>query len=301
MLKRDLLKAGMLAVAGGVAAGGIASAQAPARSVGAGGGVEMPGLRSDVKRRVARTKPLFKAPPGTLPNALAVAPEGLWIGEQKLIGAQAKSYNMPEPKDIVERAYLVDWTGKVKHTIATESRNTSGMAYGDGYVWMIANAPPQGVFQTDMNSKTISHRQIPLGDPANGGGSHGGHWQDGKLWIVANRLRGILRVDPKTWTPEFMIPITVPRWHDITWDNGTIWLLTGNQSKNFKEGRAGLVRYSATTGEVLEIAEFAEGASDPHGLAMYNGRLISCDAGIHPGWPNYDSPTAGWIFEITIE
>jgi len=23
-------------------------------------------------------------------------------------------------------------------------------------------------------------------------------------------------------------------------------------------------------------------------------------AGIHPGWPNYDSPDAGYIFEIDI-
>ena len=28
---------------------------------------------------------------------------------------------------------------------------------------MCANAPPEGVFQVDMNSKQISHRQIPLG------------------------------------------------------------------------------------------------------------------------------------------
>jgi len=31
---------------------------------------------------------------------------------------------------------------------------------------------------------------------------------------------------------------------------------------------------------------------------MYNGKLISCDAGIHPGWPSYDSPTSGTIFQI---
>jgi hypothetical protein len=31
---------------------------------------------------------------------------------------------------------------------------------------------------------------------------------------------------------------------------------------------------------------------------MHDGALISCDAGIHPGWPVNDSPTAGWIFQI---
>ena len=55
------------------------------------------------------------------------------------------------------------WNGKLLKTVTTPSRNTSGMAVGGGYVWMIANAPPEGVFQVDMNSKLISHRQIPLG------------------------------------------------------------------------------------------------------------------------------------------
>jgi hypothetical protein len=256
-----------------------------------------PRAAGNVRKRMAKTTPLFKAPPG-LPNALATAPEGLWIGEQKLSGEVAKQYGLQAPADLSERAWLVDWNGKILKTVVTESRNTSGMAYGDGYIWMVANAPPQGVFQTDMNSRTISHRQIPLGPVNNGGGSHGALYQDGKLWIVANRLRGVLRVDPKTWTPEFMIPITVPRWHDIAWDNGAIWMVTGNQSNSFAEGRHGLVKYDASTGALLEEVELVPGSSDPHGLTMHNGQLISCDAGIHPGWPNGQSPTAGYIFRI---
>jgi len=42
------------------------------------------------------------------------------------------------------------------------------------------------------------------------------------------------------------------------------------------------------------------GSADPHGLEFHNGALISCDAGIHPGWPNYDSPSNGWIFKIEM-
>ena len=40
------------------------------------------------------------------------------------------------------------------------------------------------------------------------------------------------------------------------------------------------------------------GSSDPDGLVMHDGVLISCDAGIHPNWPNNDSTTSGWIFRI---
>ena len=261
-----------------------------------------PGARQRPSR-MAKTTKLFKSPEG-FPNAIAVAPEGLWIAEQKLSGAQAVAYHLPDPKDLSEEAWLVDWDGRVLKTVETPSRNTSGMAFGGGYVWMVANAPPQGVFQVDMNSRLISHRQIPLGSINDGGGCHGAMWHENKLWIAALRLRGILRLDPATWQPEFMIPFyQAPdrnRYHAMAWDNGAIWQIVGNDSKNYAEYRPGLVKYDAATGKVIETVDFLPNSSDPHGLAMHNGTLISCDAGIHPGWPNNNSPTSGWIFRIDI-
>lgn len=226
------------------------------------------------RARQVKTTPLFKSPEG-YPNAIAVAPEGLWIGEQKS-----------------DNAHLVDWNGKVLNTVKTESKNTSGIAYGQGHVWMAANAAPQGIFQTDTSSKTISHRQIPLGPADNGGGCHGLHYVDGKLWIAALRLRAILRVDAASWQPEFLIPYNVPRAHGVAWDNGAIWMVTGD------EHGAGLIRYDAATGRTLEAVRFAETDADPHGLALHDGVLYSCDAGIHPGWPENKSATHGYIFRI---
>jgi len=155
---------------------------------------------------------------------------------------------------------------------------------------MGANTAPNGIFQTDLNSKTISHRQIPLG----GGGCHGLEYVDGKLWIAALRLRGILRVDAKSWEPEYLIPYNVPRAHGVAWDNGSIWLVTGSE-----EG-AGLIKYDAASGSVLETVQFAEPYPDPHGLAMREGTLYTCDAGIHPGWPENKSTAAGYICRIEI-
>lgn len=268
---------------------------------GAGHAFAQGGLK---KTRKAKTKKMFKNP-GGFPNGLAATPEGLWIAEQKLSGAQAKSYGLPEPKSLEEACWLVDWNGKLKKTVMTPSRNTSGMAVGGGFVWMVANAPPQGVFQVDMNSKLVSHRQIPLGMPGgDGGGSHGAQWHEGKLWISSLRLRGNVRVDPKTWQPEVMVPFfqAFPDWiryHDITFDKeGTMWQVVGNDSKRHSEYKPGLVRYDMATGRAVELVEFLPGSSDPHGLAYHEGKFIGCDAGIHPGWPNNDSPTAGWIFEI---
>jgi hypothetical protein len=203
---------------------------------------------------------------------------------------------------LTEHAWLVDWNGKVLKTVSTQCRNTSGMAVGGGYVWMCANEPPEGVFQVDMNSQQISHRQIPLGPSNDGGGCHGAMWHDGKLWIAALRLRAIVRVDPNSWEPEFVIPFyqdpAKPRYHAIAWDNGAIWQIIGNDCKRYSNYTPGLVKYDAETGRVLETAEFEPNSCDPHGLAMHNGTLISCDAGIHPNWPNNDSPTTGWIFRI---
>jgi hypothetical protein len=285
MTKREFLKAGV--------GSGLALAEATA------------GFSQDSERRVqsrrAKTTKLFKSPPG-FPNGVAVTAEGLWIAEQKLSGAQAAAYRLPEPENLMEAAWLVDRNGKLLKTVTTPSRNTSGMAVGGGHVWMVANAPPQGVFQVDMNSRLVSHRQIPLGPPNDGGGCHGALWHDGKLWIASLRLRGNLRVDPVTWKPEFMIPFyQAPervRYHGIAWDNGTIWQIVGNDSKGYSEYRPCLVRYDAATGKVVETVDFVPNSCDPHGLAIWDGKLISCDAGIHPGWPNNDSPTAGWIFQI---
>jgi streptogramin lyase len=198
----------------------------------------------------------------------------------------------------------VDWNGKLLKTVMTNCRNCSGMAYGDGHVWMMANQPPQGCFQVDMNGKQISHRQIPLAMPGqDGGGSHGAQWRNGKLWIAALRPKLLLRVDPKTWVPEVAIAAInspeKPRSHDLTFDaNGDIWLVTGNDSRNYKEGKPGLTKYDGKTGQVIGMYDFLPGSADPHGLEFHNGTLISCDAGIHPGWPNGDSPHAGWVFKI---
>lgn len=226
--------------------------------------------------RKVKTTVLFKSPEG-YPNAIAAVPDGLWVAEQK-----------------TDNAHLVDWNGRLLRTVKTESKNTSGLAFGDGCIWMAANAAPQGIFQTDLSSKTVSHRQIPLGPGENGGGCHGVEYVNGKLWIAALRLRGILRIDARTWQPEFLIPYHVPRAHGVAWDNGAIWMVTGD------EAGAGLVKYDTATARVLDTARFAESDCDPHGLAWHNGVLYSCDAGIHPGWAENKSPTHGSIFRIDL-
>jgi hypothetical protein len=261
--------------------------------------------RGAIPTRMAKTTKLFKSP-GLYPNALAVMTDGsggLWIGQQKITSPNSP-YGLPPDPVPDEAAWLVDWNGKLLKTVTTHSRNTSGMAYGGGCVWMGANAEPYGIFQVDMNSKEVTHRQIPLSIDGKGGGCHGVKWQNGKLWIAALRLGGILRVDPTTWVPEALIRVSSeekPRLHDVAFDNeGNIWVVTGNNSTGYAAGKPGLNKYDGKTGQLLMTVDFQPGSCDPHGLVWHDGHLVSCDAGLHPGWKGMESPSSGDIFSIEI-
>src|SRR6185295_1928791 len=97
------------------------------------------GGRGAVPTKTAKTTRMFKSP-GMYPNALAVmtdAPGGLWIGQQKVSTPPAAgTSSLPVEQDADEAAWLVNWNGKLLKTVTTHSRNTSGMAYGAGCIWM---------------------------------------------------------------------------------------------------------------------------------------------------------------------
>jgi hypothetical protein len=129
------------------------------------------GSGKQIPKQKAKTTKLFLTSPGW-PNAIDTDHDqkrGFWIQEQR-------HDNKPET------AWLIDWNGKVLHSVTTNSKNTSGMCFGDGYIWSGANGaseiehptpPINGIFQTDMNGKQISHRQIPFGPKDDGGATHG--------------------------------------------------------------------------------------------------------------------------------
>ena len=307
MKRREFLATGLAATIGSAAvalADQNASRPDAASRAGERGGERG---RTPIAKKTAKTQALFKSP-GMYPNALAVmtdAPGGLWIGQQKANPSNSKQYGVPlDDTGLDEAMWLVDWNGKLLKTIATHSRNTSGLAYGKGCVWVGANQDPYGIFQVDMNGNQVSHRQIPLSLGENGGGCHGVKWHQGKLWIAALRLGGILRVDPVKWTPEALIRVSSeekPRLHDVAFDDdGNIWVVTGNNSTAYSEYRPGLNKYDGKTGQLVMTVDFAPGSSDPHGLVWHDGHLVSSDAGLHPGWQGLQSPTAGSIFRIDI-
>ena len=293
----------------GLGAGLIASqafAQGAARTEAAAGR-----QRAPVPHRKATTTVLFQAPKGKFINGVATSPQGLWLMEQKEGGGPNSQYKYKDgkplepPTDLHENAWLVDDKGAIKKTVVTEGRNTSGFAVGGNSLWVGCNATGHnGVVQTSMESKTVSHRQVPFSPSGDGGGIHGLDWHNGKLWIAALRLRAAVRIDPVTWNTEVMLPFPAgfDRFHGCAYDasNDTLLVVTGNNSTDYATGKPGIARLDAKTGNMVEVIDFAPGTCDPHGLTFHQGKLISCDAGLHPGWPLWDSPHSGAVFQINI-
>lgn len=296
--KRDFL-VGMGLAASGAAFHPAFGQSAPAAAAPAPRGKALP-------NRMVRTRKLFKAS-GFYPNGMAVAPEGVWLAQQFLTDEVAKRAGSSRPPG-KESIWLMDWNGKLQRTLQSDAVNTSGLAAGGGSLWVMSNMTDAttGIHQVDLASgKQVAHRQIPGSPGASSGGIHGAQWHQGKLWIVNNRMHSIVRVNPSTWSIETQFPIAAPmgltRYHDITFDqDGTLLQVIANESTGYADSKSALVRYDVGTGEPVETLTFADGSCDPHGLENHGGVLVSCDAGYHPGWKNYESPSSGYVFSIEI-
>jgi streptogramin lyase len=159
--------------------------------------------------RKARVTKLFKSPDGH-PNALEATDAGLWVGEQ-----------------VTDNAYLLDWrTGEVLKKVTTESSNTSGLAYGGGYLWMGANGGPLGRFprpdeprhgrivKVDVETgRTVGVFRIP-----DEGGVHGVMYADDSLWLTCFKWNVVARLDPETLKVQHKIPLHLSRPHGLAWD-----------------------------------------------------------------------------------
>ena len=239
-------------------------------------------LAATVPRRQAKVMKLFRSPDGH-PNGLETVKQGFWIGEQT-----------------TDRAHLVDFDGKLIRTVQTESSNTSGIAFGGGYLWMAANGKAVGrepkptdaatgeVIQADPKTgRTVKRHPVP-----GGGGVHGLEFAEGKLWITSLQLRKLSQVDPKDFHLLRQVPVHLDRAHGLAWDSPGIWVMHSNDRV--------IQKLDARDGTLLESIALATEDPDPHGMCMYHDHLYYCDAGIAPGGQDNGSPHAGWICRIDL-
>ena len=227
-------------------------------------------------------RPLWKSPDGH-PNALEATKEGLWVGEQT-----------------TDIAYLCDWeTGKVLRTVPTESSNTSGMAYGGGFLWMAANGPANGrksrptdaktgaVIKIDAKTgKTIARYPIP-----GGGGVHGLTWIEKSLWVTTLSQKTLTRVDAD-FNVQHAIPVTLGRAHGLAWDKDSIWCVFSNDVV--------IQRLDANDGRIRETVQLTTSDPEPHGMTRHKGTFYYCNAAIGPGDSKGKDIYPGYICRIEL-
>lgn len=225
---------------------------------------------------------LWKSPDGH-PNALEATQQGLWVGEQ-----------------ITDTAYLLDWeTGKVLRRVFTESSNSSGLAFGEGYLWMAANGralrrePRPGDPETgrvikidDRTNKTVARYPIP-----GGGGVHGLTWAQDSLWVTTLEHQSLTRVDAN-FNLHHSIPVTLNRAHGLAWDSDSIWCVFSNDYV--------IQRLDARDGRILEAVQLSRSDPEPHGMTRHQGAFYYCDAGIGAGAVDTDSKSAGYICRLHL-
>ena len=209
--------------------------------------------------RVAKARVAFKAP-GEQANGLEAVPEGLWIADQR-----------------DNRAYLVDYEGRVLRSFPGPVRNASGLSYGAGSVWTASNTRPSIIFRHDAETGHCTAYVI-LAD-ADRGGVHGIQWRpyelgiqppsaqetgpelhptapagrlnagpgaSGTLWVTRPGSLKIDHIDAETGELLGQISFPVTRSHGLFWDEA-------DNSLNVAETNHGHVyRLDPLTGEVRE-------------------------------------------------
>ena len=237
----------------------------------------------DYPIRTPRVEPLWKSPEG-FPNALEASKAGLWMAEQ-----------------ISDVAYLLDWeTGKVIRKVPTESSNTSGMAFGGGFLWMAANGAgfrreprptdtkTREIIKVDAKTgSTVARYPVP-----GGGGVHGLTWADHSLWITTLQDNSLTRVD-KDFNILHTIPVTLDRAHGLAAQGKSIWCVFSDDYV--------IQRLDSRDGTILEAIQLKKGLDpDPHGMTRHKGTFYYCDAGIAPGGVDNGSKYAGYICRIHL-
>ncbi len=233
---------------------------------------------------------LFKSPDG-YPNGLEADKRGLWVCEQ-----------------MTDMAYLMDMNGKVLHSVQTECANASGIAYGDGYLWLASNGKPirrapkawdndwskygvpvaGGIIKTDPETgKCVARYAMPGGKPSTS--CHGLEFAEGTLWITSLSLNMLTQVDPKDFRVIKQIPVHLQRSHGLAWDPPGIWCVHTTDRVIHK--------LDPSDGRILDQLAISKDDPEPHGLCIREGKFYYSDSFIEKtGSPKPD--TAGWICRI---
>ena len=135
--------------------------------------------------------------PGTRPNGLQAAADGLWV-----ISADEGSH-----------LYKLDYeAGDVIVDVPTETYRSSGLTVGGGHVW-VASTHSSRLYKLNEDGSTVEFYDPPgtgVHDPRDTGPGynrpHGMEWVDGRMWVAAKPALRLYLIDPETLAVERSIP-----------------------------------------------------------------------------------------------
>lgn len=221
----------------------------------------------------------FRAPYG-MPNGVQATEEGIWVVDQ-----------------VTDRAALLDVSEadeygmlRLRTEVQTESSNTSGMAWGEGSLWLAANGSAEKwrtprdtdadsgeILRVDPNTGITTGRW-PL---PGGGGTHGleyDPYDPGTLWLTTLKDQTLTQVRISDWTIQRVFPLPYGRAHGVVRVESGVWVVHTSDRT--------IVKLDVDAGTVLDRIDVGRADPEPHGLSRYGDGFLYCDA------------TSGWITRI---
>lgn len=229
----------------------------------------------------ARIEQAFRAP-YSMVNGLQVTNEGLWVVDQ-----------VTDRVALIEIAEAGEYGGpRLLSEIPSESSNTSGLAWGDGALWLAANgagarwrperptdAASGEILKVDpVSGKTLARWALP-----GGGGTHGveyDRYEAGTLWLTTLKSQTLTQVRISDWSTLKVLNLPYQRAHGVVRMVDGVWVVhTADRV---------IVKLDLDDGHELDRVVVPEPYPEPHGLSMYGDRFLYCDA------------TSGWVAKVEL-
>jgi|TARA_B100001750_G_C15345118_1_gene514257 DNA-binding beta-propeller fold protein YncE len=173
--------------------------------------------------KVADPIQIFIAP-GTKPNGIQAAEDGLWIIDQD-----------------DNFVYKIDWTsGKTLNSFNTDTVHSSGITIGGGYIWVSSTYSCE-IFQLEIETgKTVEkypspggginatreHLTTSSGRKSEPTGDHGLEWKDNCLYVASPPSQFVHVIDTTNWKEIHKMKAPGFRVHGIAWaeEENHVWI-----------------------------------------------------------------------------